>query len=267
MQYTHGYHKSVFSSHSWRTVKNSCPHLIPYLKPNLSVLDIGCGPGTITIDMAKNYVPEGIVTALEYDETPLNVCKENAEKDGVTNIVYKVGDIHNLPFEDNTFDVVHAHQVLQHISDPTKAMAEMLRVTKPRGYVSCRESNFCGFSWYPESPGMTKWLENYIKVAQSNGGDPNIGKCLQKHAVEAGYTREKLILTSSSWCYATKEEVDWWGQLWADRTLHSNFASSALSKNILSQSELNSMSNAWLDWKADPNAYFVCPHGELIYQK
>ena len=64
VEYTHGHHESVLGLHSWRTVQNSAAYLLPHLKPNMTLLDIGCGPGTITTDFAT-ILHEGHVTGLE----------------------------------------------------------------------------------------------------------------------------------------------------------------------------------------------------------
>ena len=50
-RYTHGHHESVLRSHRWRTAANSCAYLLPHLRPDMSLLDVGCGPGTITADL------------------------------------------------------------------------------------------------------------------------------------------------------------------------------------------------------------------------
>src|SRR6266702_3009156 len=62
--YTHGHHESVLRSHTWRTAQNSAAYLLPQLRPGMSVLDVGCGPGTITADLAALVAP-GRVVALD----------------------------------------------------------------------------------------------------------------------------------------------------------------------------------------------------------
>ena len=135
--YTTDHSASVLRTHSWRTGANSAGYLLPHLRSDMKILDIGCGPGSITIDLAR-LVPRGHVTGVEYVPDPLEEARALAAAKGVTNITFEIGDIHSLRFEDDTFDVVHAHQVLQHIADPVKALQEMRRVTKVGGLVACR---------------------------------------------------------------------------------------------------------------------------------
>ena len=77
--YTHGHHSSVLRSHTWRTALNSAAYILPHLKPDMKVLDIGCGPGTITVDLAS-YVPRGHITGLERAEGVLSQARALAEK-------------------------------------------------------------------------------------------------------------------------------------------------------------------------------------------
>ncbi|MGH9018725.1 MAG: methyltransferase domain-containing protein, partial [Acidimicrobiales bacterium] len=117
-RYTHGHHASVLRSHLWRTAENSAAYLLPHLRPGLEVLDIGCGPGTITADLARRVAP-GRVVGL--DRAPDVVDRARADAAGatdaraVTALSFVVGDTYALGYPNASFDVVHAHQVLQHL--------------------------------------------------------------------------------------------------------------------------------------------------------
>ncbi|MFD0891048.1 class I SAM-dependent methyltransferase, partial [Streptosporangium algeriense] len=115
--YTHGHHESVLRSHRWRTVENSAAYLLPHLRPGMSLLDVGCGPGTITAELAALVAP-GTVTAVEVTEEALALARAEVERRGLSNVEFAVADVHALDLPDDAFDVVHAHQVLQHVGDP-----------------------------------------------------------------------------------------------------------------------------------------------------
>ena len=119
--YTHGHADSVLRSHRWRTAANSAPHLIPHLRPGLDLLDVGCGPGTITADLAARVTPGRIVGM---DRSPEVIAAAAADHPEVR---FEVGDVYALDAADASFDVVHAHQVLQHLSDPVAALRDMRR--------------------------------------------------------------------------------------------------------------------------------------------
>lgn len=143
--YTHGYHESVLRSHRRRTAENSAGYLLPYLVPGLSVLDVGCGPGTITVDLAARVVP-GSVTGVEPTDDALSLARAEAQLHRLSNISFTTSDVHKLDFPDDAFDVVHAHQVLQHVADPVRALQEMRRVCTPGGIVAARMPTIRGSS-------------------------------------------------------------------------------------------------------------------------
>ena len=119
----------------------------------MKILDVGYGPGTITADLAAS-VPDGQVIGLEYAPDVLKQAQELADNRDLKNIRFAPGDVHALDYADGTFDVVHAHQVLQHLQDPVRALREMRRVTKPNGIVAVRDSDLGTFAWYPEIEGV-----------------------------------------------------------------------------------------------------------------
>ncbi|KAJ5467971.1 hypothetical protein N7475_005723 [Penicillium sp. IBT 31633x] len=164
--YTTDHSTSVLQTHSWRTVSNSASYLLPHLKPDMKILDVGCGPGSITISLAKE-VPNGHVTGVECVSDPLEGARILAQEQGVSNVTFQEGNIHALPFGDDTFDVVHAHQVLQHIENPVQAIQEMRRVVKKGGIVACRES--AELSWYPDSVRIAKWREITERMQRAKG--------------------------------------------------------------------------------------------------
>lgn len=87
--YASDHSPAVLSTHSWRTVANSIPYLLPHLHPDMHILDVGCGPGTITVDLAKR-VRRGHVTGVEYTPEPLEAARAFAEKENVKNVEYVV---------------------------------------------------------------------------------------------------------------------------------------------------------------------------------
>ena len=259
--YTHGHHESVLRSHRWRTAENSAAYLLPHLKSGVTLLDLGCGPGTITADLATRITP-GRVTACEVKDSALDLARAEIARRGLTNVDFAVGDAHALDFPDDTFDVVHAHQVLQHLEDPVVALREMRRVTKPGGLIAVRDSDYAAFTWFPQLPELDEWLDLYQRVARGNGGEPDAGRRLLSWAHAAGLT--DVTATSSTWCFANQEDRDWWGGLWADRVLHSDMATTALATEAATTEDLQRISQAWRDWAAHPDGWLSLLHGEIL---
>ncbi|MER7812890.1 class I SAM-dependent methyltransferase [Streptomyces sp900116325] len=259
--YTHGHHESVLRSHRWRTAANSAAYLIGELRPGMAVLDVGCGPGTITADLAALVAP-GRVTAVDTSREILDRAAEVAAERGLDNIEFTTADVHDLDFPDDSFDVVHAHQVLQHVGDPVQALREMRRVCRPGGIVAARDSDYAAMAWYPEVPFMDAWLELYRRVARTNGGEPDAGRRLLSWARQAGFA--DITPSAAAWCFATPENRVWWSGLWADRTVGSVYAKLAVDGGHATTAQLNDIAAAWHTWGEQDDAWFMVPHGEVL---
>ncbi|TDD92695.1 methyltransferase domain-containing protein [Saccharopolyspora karakumensis] len=258
--YTHGHHESVLRSHQWRTAENSAAYLLGDLRPGIQVLDVGCGPGTITLDFAERVAP-GQVLGVDNVEEPLVISRAAAAERGVDNVRFEVADVYRLPHADDSFDVVHAHQVLQHLTDPVAALREMRRVCKPGGVVAARDADYGGMRWSPDHPGMDRWLELYREVAHRNDAYPDGGKHLKTWALQAGFS--DVECTASAWCFATPEERAWWGDLWADRIRQSSFAEQAIAYGLTTPGELESLARAWHAWRDAETGWFAVLNGEV----
>jgi SAM-dependent methyltransferase len=256
--YTHGHHESVLRSHRWRTAENSAGYLLAHLRPGVEVLDVGCGPGTITVDFARLVAP-GRVVGVDNTDEPLHIAREEG---GLANVEFRSADVYALPFADDSFDVVHAHQVLQHLTDPVAAFREMRRVCRTGGVVAARDADYATMTWFPDHAGLDIWLDLYHRVARSNNAYPDGGRRLLSWARSAGF--EDITSTATAWCFATPEERAWWGGLWADRVRASSFANQALDRGLATQETLDGISSAWHEWAAEPDAWFAMIHGEVL---
>lgn len=259
-RYTLGHEASTLASHGARSATNSAAYLLPHLEPGMNLLDVGCGPGTITLDLAAVVAP-GRVIGVENVEAPLVAAREAATARGDETTTFRVGDALALPFPDDSFDVVHAHQVLQHLTDPVAALGEMLRVCRPGGWVAARDADYAAMSWYPELPELELWRSTYRAVARANGAEPDAGRRMRAWAREAGLPKAQI--SSSVWSYATPEATRWWGNGQADRCGGEVFAEQALELGA-SPDVVASIADAWRRWGEHPDAWFVIVHGELL---
>jgi ubiquinone/menaquinone biosynthesis C-methylase UbiE len=257
--YTHGHHESVLRSHRWRTAANSAAYLLPHLQPGMSLLDVGSGPGTITADLARRVAR---VTASEVSEQALALARAGVGSAGVGNVDFAVADVHHLDFPGDSFDVVHAHQVLQHVGDPVQALREMRRVTRPGGLVAVRDSDYAAFAWHPALPELEEWMTLYQRLARGNGGEPDAGRRLLSWARAAGF--DEVTATSSTWCFATPEDRAWWGGMWAERILASAMADQALATGAATGEDLRRISRGWLEWAEAGDGWLSILHGEIL---
>jgi ubiquinone/menaquinone biosynthesis C-methylase UbiE len=259
--YTHGHHASVLRSHRRRTVENSAGYLVAHLRPGSTVLDIGCGPGTITLGLAARVAP-GRVVGIDREPAPLTAARTAADEKGLQNVDFAVGDAYALDFADDRFDIVHAHQVLQHLTDPVAALVEMRRVCRPGGLVAVRDADYAAMTWHPANPRLDRWLDIYHRVARNNDAEPDAGRLLKSWTLAAGFTG--LTCTASAWCYATPDERDWWADTWAQRVTESALAEQAVAAGISTPDELADIAAGWQAWADAPDAWFAVLNAEVV---
>ncbi|KAK0202635.1 methyltransferase type 11 [Desarmillaria ectypa] len=260
---THGYHESVLRSHKSRTAEACAAYLLPSIRPDMNILDVGCGPGTITAGFAA-LSPKGHVTGMDMSEEVLEHARTNAEHQGLTNITFQIGNILELPFPDNTFDIAHAHQIVQHTTDQVKALQEMRRVTKDGGIVAVREADTSAMTWFPNLEGLEEWRKIYMVIARASGGEPDAARRLHFWAKKAGFKRDQISLSTATNLYATAEEAGWWGNMWADRTTQSLFLKTVTEGGYASLDEVTRIADVWRQWGEHEDAWFALLQGQML---
>ena len=257
-RYTHGHHESVLRSHVWRTAENSAGHLLPHLQSGHDVLDVGCGPGTITRDLARIVAPGRV---LGIDSSAEVIAQASAEGGAE----FAVGDAYRLDLEDESFDVVHVHQVLHHLTDPVGALTELRRVLRRGGLLAVRETDYGGYFWAPVSAALERWMELYHLITERNGADADAGRRLPSWVRQAEF--EDVKVSSSTWTFADPEERAWWGGSWADRVRLSSYASQAVEYGLSTAAELDDLAESWREWADTPDAMFVVAHVEVLARR
>ena len=261
--YQHGHHASVVSNHAKRTAEDSAGFFLPYLKPGMRLLDVGCGPGSITVGLARRVAPGptiGIDMSQSVIETAQSQVEGRAEK-----ITFEVGNIYQPRFAPASFDAVFAHQVLQHLRQPVEAIRQMRELLVPGGILGIREVDWGSATFYPENAGMRRFLDLYYALAQRNGGEPNAGRFMRRWFREAGFAETRV--STSTTCYAAAGATEDWGNTYADRTLQSNIADKALEYGLASRADLEGMAAAWRAWGRDSDAFFNLTSTEVVAWK
>jgi SAM-dependent methyltransferase len=260
--YIHGHSDSVLRSHRWRTADNSAGYLLPHLAHGQRLLDVGCGPGTLTVDLAGRVGPAGTVVGVDVSAGVVQEATAHATAVGAGNVTFHVGDFRDLDLAGRSFDVVHAHQVLQHLRDPVGALAAMARLARPGGIVAARDSDYPSFLWTPADPRLDRWREIYMAVSDRNGTRGDAGRWLLRWALDAGLT--DVSYTTSTWTFASPGDRAWWGDLWAERTVASSLADQAVEYGVATRDELADVAGGFRDWAARPDGTFVLLHGEIV---
>ncbi len=258
-RYTHGHHSSVVDQHRRRTVEEAAAFLLPHIEPTMSILDLGCGPGSITIGLARQ-VPDGGVVGIDIVSDVLEQARELAIDTGTSNVSFNHGDLYSLDYPDNSFDVVYAHQVLQHLTEPISALREIRRLLTPGGIVAVRDADYGTMVHSPDTREIVRWLELYHQITSRNGGEPNAGRYLNGWLHESGF--EEIEMSASTWVFHKPAQLLNWGDSWGDRVTKSSFAEHAIEYGLCTVEELEAIANAWRRWARTPNAFFSFLHVE-----
>lgn len=265
--YTQGYSESVLRSHTSRTAENSAAFLLPHLRADAKVLDVGCGPGTITISLAK-YVAQGSVVGVDFSSEVVDQARKRlGDSWAPKNVSFEAGSVYELPFAEDTFDVVYAHQMLLHLEDAPKALREMRRVCKPGGLVACREGDWATTMLYPNSEALELWKTVAGQVFRSTGAEPDAGRRLIEWAMQAGFAADAIEYSSGSQTYAGERDAPWWGQSWAQRASADDWTTKALATCLATREQIAQIGPAWLQWSQCPHSVYVIVCGQVLLRK
>ncbi|MDA0302165.1 MAG: methyltransferase domain-containing protein [Chloroflexi bacterium] len=260
-RYTHGHHASVVSRHALRTAEREAAYLLPRLHPGLRLLDVGCGPGTISSGLARAVAP-GEVVGIDVSADVIDRARAHVAEAGATNARFETANVYDLPYEAGSFDVAHAHQVMQHLADPEAALAEMRRVLRPGGLVAVRDADYATMSAWPRAASIDRWLEVYHAVAARNGADPDAGRRLRSWVSAAGFV--DLEVTAVVELLADPADAADWGRSWAERALYSNFRPQAIEYGVATAEEIEAIARGWREWAESPEAFFMFVHVQCI---
>lgn len=266
--YIHGHSAEVLQAHARRTAARDAAYLIAHIRTSFSVLDVGCGPGTISADLAE-LVPDGSVTCLEIGDGALAAARQTFAQRHITNVEFVIGDVTAcLPFGDDTFDVVHAHMVVIHLPNPLAALREMRRVLKPGGILACKDMIMSSTCWYPPDPCLRVWETGITATITQTGADPQMGARLKALALEAGFAEDKTTSRASCWSFASEEEVRFWGTSCAARLREGTELRSRIVKGgCVTEREVDEFVASSEAWAGKPGAWFGCMNGELLAWK
>ncbi|CCE72999.1 Piso0_000008 [Millerozyma farinosa CBS 7064] len=256
--YSKGYRKEVSDSHSWRNVENSLSFMVQYIKESSNVLDVGCGPGSITVDIASR-VPKGHVTGIDTFEELISQGQQKASDLKQENVFFRVASATSLPFEDNSFDVVVAHQVLVHLADPEAAFREMRRVVKPDGVVCCKDGELDSVFVSPMilEPPIKYYFLNKATGAHTSTKGGSRNKAI---ALDCGFSVENVKLSCSTWCFSSDDERVWFTDLQRKRI-------SCISSSGGDEFSKTEIMDAWDEWARNPNALLIFCHIEIVCRK
>ncbi len=265
--YTMGYSEEFLQLLHRRSAPTHAAHLLPLLKPGMRLLDFGCGPGTISVGLARAIEP-GELHGVDIEESQIELARAAAQAGGHANAFFHVEDVTALPFEDDSFDVAHCHAVLMHVPDTQAVLSEVRRVLKPGGLIASRESFvsssfLAGSSSVESGEGLIRdgWT-TFARLLEANGGHPELGKAMKPLFAEAGFTDVRA--SSSFESFGSPEDVAFMHKFICDWFFSPRVIGAATQLGFATQEQFDEWRAELDEWRDDPGALGAFAFGECI---
>jgi len=246
--YSVGYDEAAGDFFGRRRANTHAAFFLPHLRPGMRLLDGGCGPGTMTIDLAKIVAP-GEVVGIDIEPSQIDLARTKAAESGVSTVRFAVGDLYSLPFPDESFDAVFLHGVLEHLRDPVRGLREVLRVLKRGGVLGARHADFGGFLLEPAPSPLDQFVPLFERLMLHNGADPRAGRHQLRWLTEAGFTRIEMSASYDCWTSTPEQKHV------SARFLESLVSDSSFARQLVDLDLLAALRSAFREWGSNPVAF------------
>lgn len=263
-QYTMGYDEEFQILLRRRSAASNASHLLPLLRPGMRLLDVGCGPGTISMGLAEAVSP-GKICGIDMEESQIAMASAAAVAGGHTNAEFEVGDALDLPYGDGEFDVVHSHAVMMHVPDPARVALEMLRVLKPGGIVACRDLILSSCFTEPRLGDLENVWQVFGNLLAANGASPEMGKEIKGLLHDTGFVN--LDVTASFECFSAREDVDFFHGFASGWFFSEQTADAAEKLGLADAEKMDHWRGLFDQWHQHPAAFSTIAWGEAIGRK
>jgi ubiquinone/menaquinone biosynthesis C-methylase UbiE len=180
-----------------RTASRDAAFFTSCLRSGMRLLDVGCGPGSITLGLAEAVAP-GQVVGIDVQSAQVEQARALARMRGIANVSFEVANAYRLPFPDDSFDAVFANGVVMHLRQPVQALAELFRVLRPGGIAGVRDPDWGSSLYAPMTPLLEHWLAVRAQARRHNGSDPFLGRHYRRLLLEAGFVRAEASASVES---------------------------------------------------------------------
>ena len=239
---------------SGRRAARWVPFFLPHLRPGMRLLDAGCGPGSITLDLAEIVAP-GEVVGVDRDPGQLELGRVLAAERGLGNVRFVVGDAYALPFAAPSFDAALAHTLLFHLHEPLRALQEVRRVLVPGGVAAVSDDEWSTWVVAPEDSALHWMMRTFApQEVAANGGNPFYARHLRRLLLEAGFARAEGLALAPEY-YGTLEETRGYAAMCERILRNPEVAQRAVAHGWVSADELETRIAGVRAWGERPDAF------------
>lgn len=262
-KYVLGYGNGAMDWMKSRTVDVHGAFLLPYLKPGQSLLDCGCGPGSLTVGFAQILSP-GRVVGIDRETEQLAAAIAYAEEHNIDNLSFETGDVYALPFDEESFDVVFCSAVLGSVSKPEAVVREMVRVLKHGGIIAMKEFDHGGDIVYPQTPHLTHSIELYQRVREEHGHEQRAGRRLREWLARNNCSIEH------TYAFLDQRTIDTGLYEYVDRNnrlVDEILATRYIELGWATREELDAHAREWERFARDPASFYAAAWVEAVARK
>ena len=257
----HGVTPGQSHRYATRTAETFARFALPYLQPGMRLLDIGCGPGSITFGLAEAVSP-GRVIGIDHDAAHIESARQSAASQGIDNATFEIASVYEMPFDDNSFDAAFEHAVFIHLPDPVAAAQSVFKVLKPGGLFAARDTATDGHMFGNTEPLLREGYEIYFKWMRHRGSDLQIGRHLRAVLRQAGF--ESMVGSASYDSYgAEPESIREHGTTMAG-VFSGPLTEVAIEQGWADKTTLDAIAQKWLGWRDHPDSFVANAMGEVI---
>ena len=248
-----------------RSAINCSANLLARLEPGMRILDCGCGPGAISLELGQAVQP-GELQGLDIEQSQIEKARLRAALAGCDNAYFQVGQATDLPFENDSFDAVHCHALVMHVPNTPVLMAELKRVLKPEGLLFARDMIGSSTFFHSSLHSFEDMMKMFLALIDANGGYAEMGKELKGVFLEAGFSNILLANTSFE-CYSTPDEL-----LFANTFIDEWFFApetkkAAINHGLTTEEQLQRWQNNLQECKNSTDSLFSLAWGECLARK
>ena len=236
-----------------RDARRFLPFLLPQIRPGLDLLDVGCGVGSIALDLASTIAP-GRVVGIDADAGQIDEARASAVEHGIENATFVTASVYELPFEDASFDVAYSNAVLMYVGDQVRALAEMRRVLRPGGVAAVTDDDLGTVVISPDRPELRLAPRLFERAVAREGGNARYSRRLRTLMLEAGFARTQGVAHAPE-VYGDLESTRWFAEFAVGLFTAPSMAATIVEEGWATREELDAVIAAIREWGELPDAF------------